>query len=89
MVALPGILVARSGLQVEMQAVIDRSGMPFATMFMDKSVLDEQQPAFVGMYDGAIMTEEIRASSSSALRPTRASMTEAKQRSTRGAASRG
>jgi indolepyruvate decarboxylase len=44
-----------------MQAVIDKSGLPFATMFMDKSVLDEQQPAFVGMYDGAIMTEEVRA----------------------------
>jgi indolepyruvate decarboxylase len=44
-----------------MQAVIDRSGLPFATMFMDKSVLDERQPGFVGMYDGAIMTEEVRA----------------------------
>lgn len=60
-VALPGILIARSGLQAEMQAVIDKSGLPFATMFMDKSVLDEQQPGFVGMYDGAIMTEEVRA----------------------------
>lgn len=60
-VVLPGILIARAGLQAEMQAVIDRSGLPFATMFMDKSVLDEQQPGFVGMYDGAIMTEEVRA----------------------------
>lgn len=60
-VVLPGILIARTGLQAPMQAVIDRSGMPFATMFMDKSVLDEQQSAFVGMYDGAIMTEEVRA----------------------------
>jgi indolepyruvate decarboxylase len=58
---LPGILIARSGLQTKMQAVIDRSGLPFATMFMDKSVLDEQQPGFVGMYDGAIMSEEVRA----------------------------
>jgi indolepyruvate decarboxylase len=60
-VVLPGILIARAGLQAEMQAVIDRSGLPFATMFMDKSVLDEQQPGFAGMYDGAIMTEEVRA----------------------------
>lgn len=58
---LPGVLVARSGLQASMQALIDRSGLPFATMFMDKSVLDEQQPGFVGMYDGAIMTEQVRA----------------------------
>ena len=60
-IALPGILVARSSLKAEMQALIDRSGLPFATMFMDKSVLDERQLGFVGMYDGAIMTEEVRA----------------------------
>lgn len=59
--ALPGILVARCGLQPQMQEVIDRSGLPFATMFMDKSVLDERQAAYAGMYDGAIMTEEVRA----------------------------
>jgi indolepyruvate decarboxylase len=58
---LPGILLARCGLRAEMQTVIDRSSLPFATMFMDKSVLDEQQPAFVGMYDGAIMSEDVRA----------------------------
>ena len=57
---LPGILVARSGLQTPMQALIDASGLPFATMFMDKSVLDEGQAAFAGMYDGAIMNEEVR-----------------------------
>lgn len=58
---LPGILVARNGVQMEMQEIIDKAGLPFATMFMDKSVLDEQQPLFVGMYDGAIMSEEVRA----------------------------
>lgn len=58
---LPGILIARSGLQDVTQALVDRSGLPFATMFMDKSVLDESQPGFVGMYDGAIMNEEVRA----------------------------
>ncbi|MDG4874097.1 thiamine pyrophosphate-binding protein [Mesorhizobium sp. WSM4935] len=57
---LPGILIARSGLKAAMQAVIDKSGLPFATMFMDKSVLDEQQAGFIGMYDGAIMSEEVR-----------------------------
>jgi indolepyruvate decarboxylase len=58
---LPGILVARCGLQGAMQAIIDHSNLPFATMFMDKSVLDEQQPGFVGMYDGKLTTEEVRA----------------------------
>ena len=49
---LPGFIVARAGLQKAMQAVIDVSNLPFATMFLDKSVLDEQQGGYVGMYDG-------------------------------------
>lgn len=57
---LPGILVARTGSRDAMQALIDASGLPFATMFMAKSVLDEQQPAYVGMYDGALMTPAVR-----------------------------
>lgn len=57
---LPGILVKRGGLTASLQALIDRSGLPFATMFMDKCVLDEQQGGYVGMYDGAIMTPAVR-----------------------------
>lgn len=57
---LPGILVARAGARSEMQALIDASGLPFATMFMAKSVLDERQPGYVGMYDGTLMTPEVR-----------------------------
>src|SRR6202020_298638 len=57
---LPGILLARTGLQAAMQAVIDVSGLPFATMFMGKSVLDEQHPNYIGMYNGALMNEEVR-----------------------------
>jgi indolepyruvate decarboxylase len=43
-----------------LQKVINASGLPFATMFMGKSVLDESQPAYAGMYDGALMNEEVR-----------------------------
>jgi indolepyruvate decarboxylase len=57
---LPGILVARTGLQPALQSVIDASGLPFATMFMGKSVLEENQPAYVGMYVGALMSENVR-----------------------------
>lgn len=52
---LPGILVARLQLAPALQAVIDASGLPFATMFMDKTVLDEQHPSYLGMYDGTLM----------------------------------
>jgi indolepyruvate decarboxylase len=57
---LPGILVARAGLRGPLQSLIDSSGLPFATMFMDKSVLDEQHPAYAGMYDGTLMDESVR-----------------------------
>ena len=57
---LPGILIDRAGLRDAAQALVNASGLPFATMFMDKSVLDEAQPAYVGMYNGAIMDEPVR-----------------------------
>src|SRR5207244_3844918 len=40
---LPGILVSRLGLSARLQELVERSGIPFATMFMDKSVLNESQ----------------------------------------------
>jgi indolepyruvate decarboxylase len=43
------------------QAVIDASGIPFATMFADKAVLEEQQPSYIGMYDGRLMNPDVRA----------------------------
>jgi indolepyruvate decarboxylase len=58
---LPGFLVARSNLRKEMTAVVDASGLPFATMFNDKSTLDETHPAYIGMYDGQLMNPEVRA----------------------------
>jgi len=58
---LPGWLVRRLGLRSQLQAFVDASGMPFATMFGDKSTLDEQQPSFIGMYDGRLMNPDVRA----------------------------
>ena len=57
---LPGFLTNRAGLQNTVQAFVDATGLPFATMFGDKSVLEEQQPAYIGMYDGKLMDEAVR-----------------------------
>ncbi|MGW1728046.1 alpha-keto acid decarboxylase family protein [Streptomyces sp. NPDC002306] len=57
---LPGILTARSGLAPELQQFIDATGLSFATMMADKGVLEEDQPAYVGMYDGKLMNENVR-----------------------------
>ena len=57
---LPGILVARTGLRSRLLDLVNASGLPFATMFMAKSVLDEQHPSYVGMYDGKLMNHGVR-----------------------------
>jgi len=57
---LPGIMVSRFGLSEKATAVVDASGLPFATMFMDKCVLDETHANYIGMYDGKLMNEQVR-----------------------------
>jgi indolepyruvate decarboxylase len=58
---LPGMMAKRIGLQSQLQAFVDASGMPFATMFADKSILNEQQSSFIGMYDGRLLNPDVRA----------------------------
>lgn len=58
---LPGVLLARLGLQALATAVVNASGLPFATMLMDKTVLDETHPNYIGMYSGALAEESVRA----------------------------
>ena len=43
-----------------MQSFVDASGLPFATMIMDKSVLEEQQAACLGTYDGGLVDNAVR-----------------------------
>jgi indolepyruvate decarboxylase len=57
---LPGVLLARTGLADLMREVIEHAGLPFATMFWDKSVIDEQHPLHIGMYEGALLNEHVR-----------------------------
>jgi indolepyruvate decarboxylase len=57
---LPGMLVARCGLGAIMEEFIDGSGLPFATLLLDKSVLDEEHPAYLGVYDRASMDAAVR-----------------------------
>jgi indolepyruvate decarboxylase len=58
---LPGVLLRRLGLQDSAAAFVDASGLPFATMFGDKSVLGEDHPYYIGMYSGRLMAEPVRA----------------------------
>lgn len=59
-VILAGYLLHRLGLVAEAQKLVGTWGMPYATMFMDKTALDETSPGYIGMYDGRIMNPEVR-----------------------------
>ena len=58
---LPGVLLRRLGLDGAAAAFVDDWGLPFATMFGDKSVLAEDHPGYIGMYVGRLMAEPVRA----------------------------
>jgi len=58
---LPGMIVDRLGLRDDATAFVEAAGVPFATMFAGKSVLDETHPNYIGMYNGRLMNEDVRA----------------------------
>jgi len=57
---MPGFLVDRFGLKDLSMAVINASGLPYVTMALDKSVLDETNPSYLGLYMGQLINPEIR-----------------------------
>jgi indolepyruvate decarboxylase len=57
---MPGILVERFGLKELTTAVVNASGLPYVTMESDKSVLDETNPSYLGLYSGQLINPEIR-----------------------------
>lgn len=58
--ALPGLLLDRLGITEAATQLIETAAVPFATMFADKSVIDEDHPLYIGMYDGRLMDETVR-----------------------------
>jgi indolepyruvate decarboxylase len=56
---MPGILVDRFGLKDLTTAVVTASGLPYVTMASDKSVLDETNPSYLGLYIGQLANPEI------------------------------
>jgi indolepyruvate decarboxylase len=59
-VALPAFSISRLGLQSDAQKAIEAIGCPFATTSMEKCIIDESHPQFVGLYAGAASTRRTR-----------------------------
>ena len=55
-VALPSMLVARYGLKAKLESFLNHSNIPFATSPMDKSVVCEAHPGYLGLYNGEFST---------------------------------
>jgi indolepyruvate decarboxylase len=51
-VLLPSAAVSRFGLLAKVTALLDRSRIPFALAPMDKGILDETHPGYLGVYAG-------------------------------------
>src|SRR6266404_519471 len=57
---LPAYTVSRFKLQRSLRALIETLGCPFAAMAMDKGVLSEAHPQFVGTFSGAASSPAVR-----------------------------
>lgn len=59
-VALPAFTIARLGLQKELRGTVEALGCAFATMVMEKCLVDESHPQFAGLYAGAMSPQSAR-----------------------------
>jgi len=60
-VILPTFTLARYGMEDLVDRLLQKTGIPFATGVMDKSVLGEGHPAYIGSYRGEFSRHEVRA----------------------------
>jgi len=58
-VVLAGVEIHRYGLQDRMLKLVERSGMPVAATLLGKSVISENHPQYVGIYEGAMGSDEV------------------------------
>jgi TPP-dependent 2-oxoacid decarboxylase len=59
-VVLAGVEIHRFGLQQALREVLEREGWPFATSLSGKSLLSEQHPLYLGVYEGAMGEAAVR-----------------------------
>ncbi len=58
-VIIAGVEVHRFGLQDELLTFAEGAGIPITATMLGKSVISEQHPLFVGIYEGALGREEV------------------------------
>lgn len=58
-VIIAGVELHRYGLQNEVVALAEASGIPIAASMLAKSVVSEVHPLYIGLYEGALGREEV------------------------------
>lgn len=59
-VVIGDVELIRYKLQREFSGFLDKTGFPYATMMLGKTVLSEQHPQFIGLYEGDRSREYVR-----------------------------
>jgi indolepyruvate decarboxylase len=57
---LAGVEIHRFGLQNELITLAEKTAIPIATSIMGKSVIAENHPLFIGLYEGRMCRDELR-----------------------------
>jgi indolepyruvate decarboxylase len=57
---LAGVEIHRFGLQNELISLAEKTRIPIATSIMGKSVIAENHPLFIGLYEGRMCRDELR-----------------------------
>ncbi|MEM9534892.1 MAG: thiamine pyrophosphate-binding protein [Cyanobacteria bacterium P01_E01_bin.45] len=59
-VILAGVELHRYGLATQLKGLLEKTGYPFATTLLGKSILSEMHPQFIGCYAGSLSHEDVR-----------------------------
>ncbi|HEY5706472.1 MAG TPA: thiamine pyrophosphate-dependent enzyme [Terrimicrobiaceae bacterium] len=59
-VILADIEIHRFGLQELLLALVEKANIPFASTILGKSVISEQHPLYLGVYEGAMGKDDVR-----------------------------
>jgi TPP-dependent 2-oxoacid decarboxylase len=59
-VVIGGVELIRFKLQNEFAGLLDKSGFPYVTMMLGKTVLSEQHPQFIGLFEGDRSRDYVR-----------------------------
>jgi indolepyruvate decarboxylase len=59
-VVIGGVELIRFKLQKEFSGLLDKTGFPYVTMMLGKTVLSEQHPQFIGLFEGDRSRDYVR-----------------------------